>query len=659
MALSRRQKEAASKEALGKIQKAEALAESDEYEGIIGELRAFLGMMKAVVAGDFGVPWMTLGIGALIVGYMLSPIDFIPDFIPALGFIDDVIVVSTLLVLINPDVEKFKASQKKKRRGRKGKVPSGKVARRVPAPMRKALQPLVSKAEEASRRGDFDGFGGNFKALIAMVSEFLKGNYDRVPIATLILSVLGIAYALSPIDFIPDVIPIVGLADDVAVGSTVAFLLLTVNPDLDDFKRWYAKGGRVPKGKSKKRGGKLPMRSPTIYAATGKDTTVLIPARAGADPIGIDARYALVELDQIQTSHLPMASFKPNPAYPKGVQEAKRNYQSIPGERNKVASMTRAMPISDAFFVTKNAKGQPIIDAAGIALSGNGRASAIERMYKHPAYRGQTGMYKKGLVSNARKFGLNPAMVEKMNRPVLVRMTRTPMPRGHYAAVVKEFNRRAPERFACPKHRTAFFLDKIFSQMPKGQTLTTWVHNERSVFTVLRDSGILKGQLLISGNMVTPMGLAHVERLALCGVLSPATVAALAPVEREALASAIPAIKALEARGGSIDFASGLNKAWKLEERLPEASTPEQTIKDIQMFVARSAYPVSTGCAFLVVYLRHFASVNTRGHLESLGRRKAGTPAQRLAAAVGPKGQRALKGVRSIRGIGKNESLGG
>lgn len=46
------------------------------------------------------VPWYTKALGALILGYLLSPVDLIPDFIPVLGLIDDLIVVPAGIALL-------------------------------------------------------------------------------------------------------------------------------------------------------------------------------------------------------------------------------------------------------------------------------------------------------------------------------------------------------------------------------------------------------------------------------------------------------------------------------------------------------------------------------------------------------------------------------
>lgn len=42
---------------------------------------------------DPTVPWYAKAFAALVVAYAVSPIDLIPDFIPILGYLDDLIIV--------------------------------------------------------------------------------------------------------------------------------------------------------------------------------------------------------------------------------------------------------------------------------------------------------------------------------------------------------------------------------------------------------------------------------------------------------------------------------------------------------------------------------------------------------------------------------------
>src|SRR3954466_7964638 len=53
-----------------------------------------------LVARDPRVPWCARLFVAAVVAYALSPIDLIPDFIPVLGYLDDLIVVPLGLLLV-------------------------------------------------------------------------------------------------------------------------------------------------------------------------------------------------------------------------------------------------------------------------------------------------------------------------------------------------------------------------------------------------------------------------------------------------------------------------------------------------------------------------------------------------------------------------------
>ena len=48
---------------------------------------------------DKETPWYAKILATITVGYALSPIDLIPDFIPVLGYLDDVIVLPALIAL--------------------------------------------------------------------------------------------------------------------------------------------------------------------------------------------------------------------------------------------------------------------------------------------------------------------------------------------------------------------------------------------------------------------------------------------------------------------------------------------------------------------------------------------------------------------------------
>lgn len=87
----------------------------------LGRLRQWAKTIKRDVsalwlaARDPRTPWLAKLLALLVAAYALSPIDLIPDFIPVLGYLDDVILVplGLLLVirLIPPDLlEEFRTA---------------------------------------------------------------------------------------------------------------------------------------------------------------------------------------------------------------------------------------------------------------------------------------------------------------------------------------------------------------------------------------------------------------------------------------------------------------------------------------------------------------------------------------------------------------------
>jgi uncharacterized membrane protein YkvA (DUF1232 family) len=52
------------------------------------------------VARDPHTPWYARALAAAVVAYALSPFDLIPDFVPGLGYLDDLVIVPLGIALV-------------------------------------------------------------------------------------------------------------------------------------------------------------------------------------------------------------------------------------------------------------------------------------------------------------------------------------------------------------------------------------------------------------------------------------------------------------------------------------------------------------------------------------------------------------------------------
>ena len=75
---------------------------------------------------------------------------------------------------------------------------------------------------------------------------YLAGRDPRVPLYVKILMLLIIAYALSPIDIVPDVIPIAGYLDDLIILPLGIYLVYKLIPEEVKAEYQEKAGTRIP-----------------------------------------------------------------------------------------------------------------------------------------------------------------------------------------------------------------------------------------------------------------------------------------------------------------------------------------------------------------------------------------------------------------------------
>ncbi len=77
--------------------------------GLWDDFKTLLAMLIDVVTGRYrDLPFKTLLalVGAVL--YFVSPIDFLPDFIPFIGYIDDVFVIVLAIDLVRDDLAAYR-----------------------------------------------------------------------------------------------------------------------------------------------------------------------------------------------------------------------------------------------------------------------------------------------------------------------------------------------------------------------------------------------------------------------------------------------------------------------------------------------------------------------------------------------------------------------
>jgi uncharacterized membrane protein YkvA (DUF1232 family) len=55
---------------------------------------------------DPRTPWYAKALITLIAAYVLSPVDLIPDFIPVLGYLDDIVLVTVVVLMVRKMIPK-------------------------------------------------------------------------------------------------------------------------------------------------------------------------------------------------------------------------------------------------------------------------------------------------------------------------------------------------------------------------------------------------------------------------------------------------------------------------------------------------------------------------------------------------------------------------
>jgi uncharacterized membrane protein YkvA (DUF1232 family) len=89
-------------------------------------------------------------------------------------------------------------------------------------------------AAQGNRLGELKD---DLRLLQALCLAYWRGEYRAISPKAMVAVVAGLMYFLSPIDLIPDWIPVLGMLDDIVV---LGWVMKTLKTELDAFRAWRA-----------------------------------------------------------------------------------------------------------------------------------------------------------------------------------------------------------------------------------------------------------------------------------------------------------------------------------------------------------------------------------------------------------------------------------
>ncbi len=109
------------------------------------------------------------------------------------------------------------------------------AAKITEAEVKKAVEESDSIRQKFEHVGPLGRYIEDVKLLISIVKDYWDGEYRAIPWWAISAIVFTLLYVVSPIDLIPDFIPVIGYLDDAAV---VSVCLMLVEQELQTYKKW-------------------------------------------------------------------------------------------------------------------------------------------------------------------------------------------------------------------------------------------------------------------------------------------------------------------------------------------------------------------------------------------------------------------------------------
>lgn len=287
------------------------------------------------------------------------------------------------------------------------------------------------------------------------------------------------------------------------------------------------------------------------------------------------ARYEVWELDDVIPSHDPENGFARREDYPAAAQE--RPYHSDAGEQEKVRG--NALSYQPAFVVNSDptaGNGPPIVTREGIVLGGNSRTMTLQLVYADRP--DSAAAYRQTLTDQAAGFGLDPAALEGMRRPILVRVVDERMTPEEMAVKSRLYNQTTTQKLQAKAEGVSrarmispATLAALSADMADFDTLRQFLDSPRSkgfVGLLLQDGVIEQTEissLTEKGGRLNDSGKKLVEDALRGMVVADYDVLEALPASvLNKLDRTIPALARLKARGEGWDMGHVLTAALRI-----------------------------------------------------------------------------------------------
>ena len=101
---------------------------------------------------------------------------------------------------------------------------------------KETLGQLLNKVKEKMKSLPMVGTVlSNVPTMFRLVSSYYKGEYTNISRGNLIFIISALSYLISPFDLIPDLVPVVGLLDDMAV---ISLCVKRTRSALEEYLKW-------------------------------------------------------------------------------------------------------------------------------------------------------------------------------------------------------------------------------------------------------------------------------------------------------------------------------------------------------------------------------------------------------------------------------------